>query len=314
MNEGDFRCACLAATTDIELVRDPDGRIPLGDFQALREQCIALRLVLLPDTIWPQFLKWHEMPDDVASHSSILLLAFRRGYLPCITAPIHRYLLSSTGVLPNVSKQYLQDLREKWMFDEEPLVRHQQSRIYRGKLLELQFASWLESQGHTVVGLEATRKGPDIETIAGTGEAQAFEVKFFGMEDNDFGIMVKSMGGHPAGGAISAYQPINYLLFRVYEAARQLKNFAGRKTVVIIIDEIGWFRFDMQVRGNWINWANPQFIAPDETWNEFMSHQQKRYPDLLNDLAETVRGIDRIQVFRQNAAFEFRLEREYKRE
>jgi hypothetical protein len=65
------------------------------------------------------------------------------------------------------------------MFDADPLGRHQLSRIFRGRLIELQFASWLESQSHTVVGLEATRSaadaaGPDIQALSASGQTHAF--------------------------------------------------------------------------------------------------------------------------------------------
>jgi hypothetical protein len=184
--------------------------------------------------------------------------------------------------------------------------RNQLSRTFRGRLIELQFASWLESRSHTIVSLEATRKGPDIETLSDSGEPNAFEVKFIGVEDGDFRVLLRSMGGHPAGGAVSLYQPINYLLFRVHEAARQLQSANGRKTAIIVIDELTWFRFDMQLRGNWIDWANPRF-APDDDWNQFLS-LQKRYP---HDLADTILGIDSVKIFRQNAAFEFWPEKEF---
>jgi hypothetical protein len=311
VNGANIICACVAATNDVEHIREADGRIPLEEFGDLRDKCLALLEILIPDETWPQFREWHTLPDDAASHSSVILLAFRRGYLPRLTGPVHRYLMSPAGILPSVSKQYVKDLRERWMFDADPVERNRLSRIFRGRLIELQFASWLESQSHRIVGMEATRKGPDIETLSESGEANAFEVKFFGMEDGDFRVLLRSMGGYPAGGAVSPYQAINYLLFRVYEAARQLRATSGRKTAVVVIDELSWFRFDMQLRGNWIDWENPRFIAPDDHWNQFLSLQQRRYPDLPNDLVHMIRGIDSVKIFRQNAAFEFRLEKEF---
>ena len=238
----------MTATEDVQMVREPDGQIPLQEFIALREKCPALREILVPEQVWAQFREWHLSPDYVASHSSVVLLAFRRGYLSRVTDPIHRYLVSSAGIRPGVSTQYVRDLREKWIFDADPAERNRLSRIFRGRLAELQFASWLESQSHVIVGLEALRKGSDIETISKNGQANAFEVKFIGMEDGDFTMLLRSMGGYPAVGAISVYQPINYLLFRVYEAARQLEATNNSKNAVIVIDEISWHRFDLQLR------------------------------------------------------------------
>lgn len=62
----------------------------------------------------------------------MVLLALERGHLDRITSPVHRYL---------------------------------KSRIFRGRLTELQCAEWLEAQGWVIEGLEALRQGPDIEAI-----------------------------------------------------------------------------------------------------------------------------------------------------
>jgi hypothetical protein len=300
-------CACFAATSDIEMVRDADGKIPLEEFIDLRARCMALREILVPDEIWPAFLEWHRTGDDVASHSSVVLLAYRRGYLPKVTGPVHRYLLTETGVSPNARKQYVKDLREKWMLDPDPGERHRLSRIFRGRLIELQYAEWLEAQNYSMTGMEAIRRGPDIEARSKVGEASSYEVKFFGMEDGDFQILLKSMSGGAAGGAISVYQPLNYLVFRVYQAAVQLASAAGERVVVIVIDGLAWFRFDMQVRGGWINWSTAAFNQVDEAWKTFMDAQPKGWPS-TTELREAIKQVNRVKIYQQNAAFEFALE------
>ena len=57
-----------------------------------------------------------------------------------VTGPVHRYLLTETGISPNARKQYVKDLREKWMLDPDPCERHRLSRTFRGRLIELQYA------------------------------------------------------------------------------------------------------------------------------------------------------------------------------
>jgi len=301
-------CPCITATDNIEHIRNEDGSIPLHDFAALRGRCLALRDVLLPVDIWPRFEKWHVAGDDVAGHCSIALLAFRRGILSSITAPLHRYLMSESGILPLVTKQYLRDLRERWMFDPDAIERNRLSRIFRGRLIELQFAAWLEARSHTIVGLEATRKGPDIETQSANGVPQAFELKFIGMVDEDFDGIVRAMAGLRAGGAVSVYQPINYLPFRAYEAAKQLASIRGEKNVVIVIDEIAWTsRFDMQVRKRWVDWNSPHFIEPDDAFNSFLANQRGGAPT-ESDLYDAISSVDKITIFRQDYAFQFKPE------
>ena len=275
----------------------------------MRDKCQALRQVLVPDSIWQQYRAWHSRPDDVAAHCSILLLAFRRGYLSRVTAPIHRYLVSPTGILPSVRKQYVQDFRERWMLARDAVERNRLSRVFLGRLVELQFAVWLEDRSHSVVGLEATREGPDIETLSPGGVANTFEVKFIGVENGDFRAFLKSIAGLPAGGSVSPYTPIDYLLFRAYEGARQLRGVTGTKTVVIVIDHTTWLpRFEKQLSGNWINWKSPGFLSQDNGWTRFIAKQQRRYSGLPDDLATTLQEIDSVMIFQQTSALELRLE------
>ena len=297
----------MRAITSNHNTRTSNASNSIEEFTKLREKCPALHQVFLPDSIWQDFRKWCSRQDD-AGHRSILLLAFQRGQLCRMTAPIHRFLVSSTGLHPNVRKQYISDLRERWMFDRDPAERHRLSRIFRGRTVELQFALWLESQSHKVIGLEATREGPDIETVSRGGAANAYEVKFIGVEDGDFSIFLKSRSGNPAGTSVSPYRAINYLLFRAYEAAAQLRTAKGSKTVVVVIDDVTWFRFQMQLTGNWINWKNPGFVSQDTEWTQFLAEQRKRYPNLPSDLGPTMQGIDSVKVYRHTSAFEFCLE------
>lgn len=104
----------------LEHLRDPDGNIPLNGFIALRDRCPALKKILLPDAVWRDFLQWHQKCDEVAWHTSAIVLAFVRGVLPRITLPIHDYLLTGDEIAGNARLQYVKDLTEKWMFHSDP--------------------------------------------------------------------------------------------------------------------------------------------------------------------------------------------------
>ena len=134
-------------------------------------------------------------------------------------------------------------------------------------------------------------------------------MKFFGQADEDFLVLLHAMQNGPSGGAISLSEPINYLLFRVYEAARQLRRASGQKTAIVVIDEIGWHRFDMQLKHDWIDWTTPQFLRHVCEWERLLS-LQKQPTGLPANLGATIRELDRLQIFRQDHAFEFRLEKE----
>jgi hypothetical protein len=303
-------CECLTATEDVELVREPNGAIPLAEFAALRERCPVLREILMPDKVWAEFCDWHMRLDRDLYHESITLLAFRRGLLPKITRPLHDYLISPETGLPRLSKQYASDLREKWMFLDDSLKRNRLLSMFRGKLVEIQFASWLENQSHKILGLEATRPGPDIESVCARGHGHAFEVKFLGLEKGDLLMIQDSLDGHPVCGPISPYQAVDYLLFRVYEAARQLEKSTTKRNAVIVINEMSMFRFCGQLSENWIDWDNPQFMAEDDTWKQLLG-QPKKYPGLPLDLCDKIAQLDRVMIFHQNHNFDFRLKGEF---
>lgn len=292
-------CACAHA---VLVPTEPSIEV----LAAIRSQCGALQRVFLPDELWAQFESWHKNPDSIALHRSVLLLALERGHLGAVTSPIHRYLLENGSVRPEARQQYLKDLRERWMYYTSPVERHTKSRIFRGRIAELQCAEWLETREWVITGLEALREGPDIEATAPDASSAAFEVKFIGTEDNDFDMIVRSIAGEPAGGSVSAYAPINYLLFRVYEAAKQLGQVTRRRIAVVIIEDLTWWRFELQLQNNWLDWNHPKFLAAETDWEEFLK-QQNRYPALLSELASVVAGLDAVWIVSQSSAFQFEL-------
>ena len=251
---------------------------------------------------------WHLKPDDIACHNSTLVLALQRGYLKHITLPIHRFLISSGGLRPNVRPQYLQDMREIWIFDPDPMERHRKFRSFWGRITELQFALWLETISYEITGLEALNGGPDIEACEPNGGQGAFELKFIGTEDSDFEMILRSISGAPEAYSISPYTAMNYLLFRAYEAAQQLRPYQGSKTAVAIIDAQTWWRFDVQLKYQWIDWRDPTFIGtdPDPQWATFIAGQLKKYPGLYHDIGIILGQLDSVWIVRQTQ-YEFEL-------
>lgn len=273
---------------------------PRGIFADIRSRCPAIREVYVPDDLWPRFDRWHNSPDPVAQHRSILVLALERAYLPRLTSPVHQYLFRDGKLRPELTQQYRRDLREQWMFDPDPERRHSQSKIFMGKVTELQVAQWLDANGWSVTGLEAIGGGPDVEAIAPDGQTVAFEVKHVGIEDNYFRAILESLAGRHSGQSASSYDAANYLLFRVYEAARQLGKTPGMKVAVVAINDLAWDHFELQLRERWIDWSAPKLYdscsgaSPD--WEMFM-RSQDQHPRLHEDLAETLDVLDEVWVF-----------------
>lgn len=271
----------------------------------LRSSCPVLAKLVLPDKIWDRFEQWHRNPDDVASHCSVILLALHRGCLSEVTLPLHSLVMDGAEVKADLTPQYRNDLAERWMHYAGATERHQKSRMFRGRLVELQFAEWLSKSGYRVVGLEALGGESDISARTASGAPATFEVKFIGTEDDDFEAVVKALAGHGGGRVISPYSPINYLLFRAYEAARQLGQVAGLRKAAVIIDALAWDRFEMQLEQGWVNWDAPEFLGSCQDWERFLATQLGRYPGLPGDLAATLASLDELLVVVQSSRFQF---------
>ena len=276
-------------------------------FAGVRSRCPVLNQIFLPDKIWVDFQKWHNQPETIAHHRSILLLSMERGYLGRVTSAVHKYLIKSGQARPDIRQQYLQDLQERWMFYRNPIERHQKFRIFMGRLVELQFAEWLESKGWTVSNLEALREGSDVEAYKLEDGVTAFEIKFIGTEDRDFGIILRSLANQPAVRSVSPYDAINYLLFRVYEAAKQLQKSTSARIAVLVVEDETWFRFKRQLTDGWINWDNPQFFSGN-SWEAFLEQQRTRYPDIENDLQPVLKSLNAVWILKQFNGFQYHIE------
>ena len=279
----------------------------LEAFGAVRSRCPALRL-FVPDDVWPDFQKWHHQADEVAHHRSVLLLALERGHLGRVTSAVHRYLITAGLPRLDVTQQYLNDLRERWMHYSDPIKRNQKFRIFFGRLVELQFAEWLESQRWTVCGLEALRDGPDVEAYTTSEGRAAFEVKFVGVENDDFALVLKSLAGQRAVGPVSPYAAANYLLFRAYEAAKQLQVSPYNRIAVLVVHGLTWDRFDLQLRDGWIDWVRPSFFPGDRVWQGFLECQQRRYPNIAADLQPALADLNAIWILKMLSDYQYNRE------
>jgi hypothetical protein len=291
-----------------DAIHDPATAIEA--LERIRSACPALHAVYLPNNLWPKFKLWHQRQDYVAWHRSIFILALNRGHLGRLTSPIHRYLIHGGALNPNISRQYIKDLPERWMYYTDALKRHRASKRHSGRVAELQCAEWLEILGWKIVGLEALRPGSDIEAKSETGLFTAFEVKFIGDEDDDFRIILHSMANGPSASTVSPYTACNFLLFRIYEASRQLVYYNGQRIAVVVIDDPTWWRFEFPLNDRWILRNNYEFFSDDTEWEKFMG-RQKKCPSTA-DLHDALRQIDAAWILRRARGYTFQLEHKLK--
>jgi hypothetical protein len=287
-------CGCSTVPGDSECAIDA--------FAAARLRCPAIRQLLIPDDLWPRFEQWHRGPLDDARHQSVLVLAMQCGHLERFVSPVHRYLLLGDEVRAEVVSQYRQDLRESWMMSADLRRRHDKVRGFVGRIAELQVAEWLEAQGWFVASMEALGGTVDIEARSPHGSiGSGIEVKYIGVEVQDFDRIVASLAAGAKAGvsAVSPYDAANYLLVRVYEAAVQLlRRFDGHRIVVVVVQDMTWRRFDVQLQNGWIDWKAPRLFQANDG-HAFLKCVSERYAAFPGDLAEVVRSIDEILVLRQ---------------
>lgn len=286
-----------------------EGPTPvLEGFAVVRRNCPALREILLPDESWELVSDQMSVPSDDAGHQSYLLLAYERGVLSKITAPVHRFLLAGASPHPNLTPQYRHDLQERWLVDVDPVSRHERFRQFFGKIVELQVVQAITNRGWTVTGLEALGAHADVVALSPENTLYSLEVKYIGQETDHFQTVLRALAGQPAAGVGSPYGAVNYLLFRVYEAARRLQLSSTSRIAVVVIDALAWHAFEAQLEDRWVRWNQPAFLAADGEWAQFLQSQRARYPHIDADLSDVVRTLDRIWVLRMDSQYECVLE------
>lgn len=298
------RCGC-AKSAPREGPDRPDR------FEAHRSRCAALREIFIPDDIREDFERAVLEPPDSVAHQSILFLAFQRGYTRNLTRPVHRFLLIGSRQRGNVSRNYTEDLKERWLFikpknpTDEPLelYRHRKSREFVGKVVELLSAFWLEGKSWKITSLAALGGEVDIEANSPSGLRTAFEVKYIGQQDIEFCFLLEVQGG----GAVSLPGALNFLNLTVYKAARQLEGRTGRRVVLIVFDQFAWHTYEIPLQEEWINWHKPAFKRADKQWETFFNRLPQRPSD--QDLRAAAGGLSEIWLVRMNERFELVMER-----
>ena len=278
-------CVCQSAITSANNIQD---------FLSLWESCPALKEVFIPNLReWEDALA--SLKHDSSGHGSILLLAFQRGYLHRLTLPVHKFVLDGSVPSPTLRTQYAQDLQERWFIRPEALWRHKRSKSYLGRLAELLVIEWA-SKTRRIIALEATGGDHDIVTRASNNIPEAIEVKFIGTEDSDFkNLMTMKIFG----GARDLTTAADFLLSRIYEAAKQLASFPDRRTAIIVIDEFfAWNDFGAAIAFGTFDLSKPTFQSTNPVWLKFLDKLKDDYPEIESDLASTVLSLNQIRIFR----------------
>lgn len=298
-----FECDCQTIQCNILSGVKTDWGDVLKQFENVRKHCPALREILIPEDRWPIYCKKALEPINKAGHQHVLLGAFKHGNLRRITLPVHTYLLD--GEKPKALKpNYKKDLIESWMMGTTPLDRHKRVKGFNGKLAELISALWLQDQGWKIKNLEALGGAYDIEAISPTGNNTAIEVKYIGEEDSKFLKDLESMQSHKAvSGRLNHYDGYNYILFRTYEAAKQLKNFSEDRYIFIVISTSTWDFVDIAVNDKWIQHALHffEFSKWKGSVSESFARQISKYPNIEQEINGVLNQVQTLWVIKEKS-------------
>lgn len=278
-------------------------------FYSLRSACPVLRLTI-PDEFAERHLTFTSSAPDAAYHCSVPFLAFRRGCLSDFTNSLHRFALDGTELRKEVTAQYISDLRETWVFEVDEISRFRKARNYLSRLAELDFAHWLETQQWQISDLEMYGGQFDIEGLCNDQVATAFEVKFLAQREVLFELNRASFM-NPTADWLGWHSPIDYLLFRLYEAARKLLNTRAKRIAVAIISDCDYdVSYEIPLSEGWIDWTSPAFLKRDSEIQTFLSAQYERNPNLDAELKTSITGLSEIWILRYEDSFQ--LQREHR--
>lgn len=285
----------------------------LHKFKEIRQECAALREILVPDSVWSDFQKnATDLPDEVG-HQYKVLGALQHGILSKITAPIHRYLMN--GNTPKTLKNgYKEDLIESWMGKRTPLERHRKARGHEGKINELLCAYWLEKQGWEIENLEALGGQSDIDATSPDNIPFSVEVKFTGQEDEKFEEITTSIITRKAiAGKFSIKAGYNFFLLKAYQAACQLSKSEGKRLAIIVFSHQSWGFNSMPINDGWIKKGPIEFLKNADNWDNFFAEKVLNdYPDIKDTLENKIKNLDELWVVVQQGDLEYSLEKVFK--
>lgn len=305
LNQATLDSSCRCSTNAIP----PQFCEQITTFYNLRSACPVLRLTI-PDELTERHLNFTTAVSDAANHCSVPFLAYRRGYLSEFTNSLHRFAFNGTDLRTEMKAQYVSDLRENWVLEDDYISRFRKARNYLSRLAEIDVARWLETQQWQISNLEMYGGEFDIEGSDNDHIPTAFEVKFLAQREVLFELNRASFM-NPIAGRPGIYSPMDYLLFRLYEAARQLQNTRTNRIAIAVVSDYD-VSYKIPLSEGWIDWNNPSFLKRDSEIHAFLLTQYKRNPNLDAEIKTFLTGLSEIWILRYKEGGSFELKREHR--
>jgi hypothetical protein len=197
----------------------------------------------------------------------------------------------------NLKKDYRNQLSETWHMRDDAMERHRISRSYLGRPTELLVAKDLEDSGVVILDLEATG-GPCDIVGSKKGTQLSAEVKFIGTDNATFLAIETSTTGVSVG-VKDPYTAADYLLSRLFEAAKQLEKFDGIRIAVAVIDNYtSWPTIRYGLNHGFVDWKAPKYFRSNATMKEHLEKLEKTYPKMDDEVARLLDIVNEIRIYR----------------
>lgn len=275
-------------------------------FYSVRTACPVLRDLIVPDKIFDEHRKVSFSPLDSANHMSIPRLAFLRGELNKFCSPLHDVLMVDGKIHRDITSQFRKDLQETWILQPTHLERFEQTRRFMSRWMEIKFAQWLESKGWRTSSMEALGGKFDYSGFNPEGVKSDFEVKYIPKEDVAYELNVAAFNDENgvAVGHFDIYSPVDYLLLRIANAAKQLRKSVECRIVCIIAEEYHRaLRIPLSDNPPWIELQDPQFTGLSEAIDPLLKKERAKNPSFDSDLITDIALVNEVWIMTPTNGF-----------
>jgi len=222
----------------------------------LYEQEHWLSQVMIRD--FEEFALKLQLPFDPAWQFSFLLESAMRSNLLLFLEKLKLVIPDSD--IGRLTKQYEEDLNEKWFFQKVYSVSSEMKSSHDkwlGKVMELLYAAQLKKMGWCINQMEATGGRCDIQATRDDQQVLGIEVKNINF-DPDLFKAFKDKGKS----VVSAASPIRYWFLRLTEAAFQFQeNTDYQKMAVLVLEDDGFASFQRLIKDSFT-----KFDIEGERW------------------------------------------------
>ena len=152
----------------------------------------------------------------------------------------------------------------------------------------------------------------DIEATSPNKISYAIEVKYIGIQDYRYNEIIKSLESDDVGGCFNLYDGYNYILFKAFEAAKQLSAFSSNRLVMIVASSLDWDFLKIPIKDKWI-YDRPYGFSPSSSkqWSRFLEgkkKKEKRFSNIEGEIDSVISGLKEWWVLREEERFNFLFE------